>query len=215
VNGLIGLKTTAAFAAFATTIGLASCVGSALAPSTMPQSPAVQRAAPRASSPCRLKAYYYFRGSCTTRTLPASGGSYDLAVYRGFTLSLGVPKNAGKSNAVITFGDATGDRDITGKLKGKAFPPYPKPCGGNACPGTAFLYFVLAPSVQVKMSGKTTFTVVNAGKYPGKECIISVLNIMKWFPLTAPVKPKGNTLRFSVADSEYMAAPVAGSISCS
>ena len=100
-------------------------------------------------------------------------------------------------------------------MKGKKFSPYPKPCGGNACPGTPFLYFVLDPSALLKLNGKTTFTVVNAGAYPGKNCIISYYNIGRWFVLTAPVKPKGSTLKFSVADSEFLAAPVVSGIACS
>jgi hypothetical protein len=211
-------------AAFAV-IGLAACAGQSTVPSSAPQALAPQAMSPmspmsmravhsdaltaNAASPCKVKNFWYFKGTCIAVVMNGSAGKAALKAYKGLGLTLGFSKNDGKKAAIVV-GEGTSSSDITGTYQNTKFIDYGTvQCAtlkGKAakCPGKAFLYVLLANASKstVTFSALPSATITNTGAFPGKSCAAILMGFTSsgipagWYLLPGSVKPKGHTVSF-------------------
>ncbi len=105
-----------------------------------------------------------FGSSCTLVAIAPAGGSVTLPRYRDVALTLAFGRSDASAPVRFAFADATGNRDVDGKLNGRiAFPFYRSvPCLSQArrrtpCRGRALLYWLAV---------NTTATAVRFGASP-------------------------------------------------
>ena len=135
--------------------------------------------------PCDIEGMYYFHGSCVKFTLSVTGNTTvelgKFGAYKGIKITttfsaMENPPKGVKSVAAI-MGDATGTGgDITGTVKGKAFPLYGQgeDCVSSQnkkefCPGKPFVYAELINQSKYTLKPKDTpkFYIVDTNKFPG------------------------------------------------
>ena len=170
-------------------------------------------------SKCDITGMYYFHGSCVPFNLNMnSNTTIELGKYGAYhgikiTTTLSTIQNPPKGVKTIPFimGDAVGNGDITGQVKGKSFPLYGhgKDCvnsQGKAeyCPGKPFVYAELINSSTHTLKPKDTpkFYITDSNGFPGKRlCFPAILTaagphtVGGWAPnTTLGGQPHGNTL---------------------
>lgn len=166
------------------------------------------------TSPCNIKGMYYFHGSCRpfnlnmTKATTVKLGQF--APYQGITITttFSAFTNPPKVQSVsAVMGDAIGkNNDITGTVKGKAFPLYGagKDCVYNGkpatCPGKPFVYAELINKSQYTLKPQLTpkFVITDSNGFPtGKhnQCFPAELTVKGWLPQTnVHGTPKNHTL---------------------
>lgn len=169
--------------------------------------------------PCDITGLYYFHGDCVKFTLSVTGNTTvelgKFGAYKGikitttFSAMENPPKGVKSVDAIM--GDAVGDGDITGTVKGKAFPLYAKGevCVNSQgkkefCPGKPFVYAELINTSKYTLKPKDTpkFYITDANKFPGtKLCFPAILTTPTphsaggWAPnTTLGGQPHGTTL---------------------
>jgi hypothetical protein len=212
-------------------LGLAACSGQSTVPSAAPQAlspdaaslrlsmPAVldDAAIANATSPCKVKGFWYFKGTCIASPVKNSAAKVTLDAYKGLGLTLGLSKS-NANNATFILGEGTSSADITGTFKNTKFPDYGTvPCvtlqGKTAkCIGKAFLYLLVANTSKntVTFAGLPSATITNTGKFPGtKQCGVAGLGFTSsgvaagWFLLPSNAKPAGNKIAFPAQTSQF------------
>jgi hypothetical protein len=214
-------------AAIAVAIALAACGGHGTVPSQSVLPGTANNLAsdafdsglsPDGKTPrCEVTGLYYFHGSCVGFNMNMNSTTVvqlgKFGAYHGIKITTGLSKfvNPPKVNTVpAIMGDAIGKGDITGKVKGKAFPLYAtgNNCvAGNGkpekCPGKVFVYAELINSSQYKLKPASTpaFSITSENGYPGKTlCFPAILTAKGWAPNeTIGGKPNGKTLRIPAA----------------
>jgi hypothetical protein len=214
-------------------ISLAACSGQSMVPSQSPLSSApdartasltftssmsADALTPDAKSPCDIKGFWYFKGSCVLGAITAAGGKLPLKAYKGITVTLAVPKSNAAKGTDFLVGDGTSSTDITGTFQGTKFINFGKvPCVSITtfktvkCVGTAFLYTLVANASKATVVLKSLpgATLLSA-KFPGsKSCSAAQIAFTSsgvpggWFLLPGSGKPaKG-----SVTIPGYAAKP--------
>jgi hypothetical protein len=182
-------------AALVATLAFAACAGGS---SSIPSSGASSagtsyRGVPvtdaAGANPCPINiGGWNFGGSCSPIVLKTSGGKGGLKAYEGYTISSELSSGTQKNGQVVVFADATGNGDITGKLKGKKFPLLKG----------AFLYLEGLNTGAAFVFNKSPGIAITAAKgFPGKTCVLSELAATgKWTSEPLPSGIKGKTLTF-------------------
>jgi len=156
---------------------------------------------------CDIPDEWYFHGACTWHALPASGWTYELAKYRGYTIAVSISSNNGSGSAELYFSDATGKNDISGTYKGKAFSPYGPTCyydgKKETCPGKVFLYIHLTSTntKTINLKAAPTAKMTSESGYTGTECFPApFMDNTEWEPnLALESKPQGETLSLTLS----------------
>lgn len=163
--------------------------------------PSVARA-PRATSPCDVSGYWYFKGSCLASTVARTGGTYKLQPYADISLTVKFGKTTASGKRPLVIGDAIGLGDVTGTYQNIPFPKYSKAtCEPNhKCVGSPYYYWQVISSNKktIGLIGQSTYTISTGSNsnFPGKNCLIAVLNPDGWLP-NDPVPVSGKTLSIS------------------
>ena len=169
--------------------------------------------------PCDIAGMYYFHGNCVKFTLNLLGNTTvelgKFGAYKGIkiTTTFSAMENPpkGVKSVPAIMGDATGAGDITGTVKGKAFPLYGhgNDCvnsQGKAekCPGKPFVYAELINQSTHTLKPKDTpkFYITDTNGFPGKRlCFPAILTAAGphtaggWAPnTTLGGQPHGTTL---------------------
>jgi hypothetical protein len=178
-------------------IVLASCGGHGLVPSQTGALPNAFGEMGKKPTTCPTKSVqpaWIFEGSCSIGKLPPKGAKFKLVPYQGITVDVDLPKNTGNDSPFVLV-DATGNKDIKGKFKGK---PFPKVKGKSiiyveAVNGKKGLNFT---------SGFFTFSTTSTKALPGTSCPLSLLNTkLKWTStVTGTVKGKTITYKLPATD---------------
>lgn len=216
-------------------IGLAACSGQSTVPSAAPQAFAPEAASAQlsmhssfadalianAASPCKIKGFWYFKGTCVAAKIKSSPGKLTLTAYKGLTLTLGFTKS-NAANAVFLLGEGTSSADITGAFAKTKFPDYGTvPCVTTAgktakCIGKAFLYLLVAnaSTVAVTFQSLPSATITTTGAFPGtKKCGVAGMGFSStgipagWFLLPANAKPAGTKVAFPAAKGSFSFNP--------
>jgi hypothetical protein len=215
-NGAVPSQGVAPNSGFAPNTPVADSAAPALA---APDSSPVLDAAPDAVSKCDITGIYYFHGSCVafnlnmTTNTTVELGKY--GAYKGIkiTTTFGTIENPpkGVKSIAALMGDATGNGDITGQVKGKNFPIYGagKDCVNSqgkaeACPGKPFVYAELINTSKYTLKPKLTpkFVISDTNGFPGTRlCFPAILTpsgphtVGGWAPnTTLGGQPHGDTL---------------------
>lgn len=170
---------------------------------------------------CDITGMYYFHGSCVPFTMNLTKATTvelgKFGAYKGIkittTLSAIANPPKGVSTIAAIMGDATGTGgDITGTVKGKAFPHYGdgKNCVNDStgkaeyCPGKPFVYAELINQSKYTLKPVDTpkFYITDTNGFPGKRlCFPAILTTPapKWAGGWAPNttiggQPHGTTL---------------------
>jgi hypothetical protein len=169
--------------------------------------------------PCDISGLYYFHGNCVKFTLSVTGNTTvelgKFGAYHGIKITttfsaMENPPQGVKSVAAI-MGDAIGDGDITGTVKGKAFPLYGhgNDCVNSqgkavSCPGKPFVYAELINTSKYTLKPKLTpkFYITDSNGFPGKRlCFPAIFTtpgpktVGGWAPnTTLGGQPHGTTL---------------------
>jgi hypothetical protein len=159
------------------------------------QSGALAAATAPSSTLCTAKGTgYAFKGACAETTLKSrTGGALALAAYKGRTLQAVFGKNTGAATFAFALHDATGLKDITGKVGGKSFPAF------YEFPVLVYLDAHNAGSSAAVFSStpKLTFALSTTLGMAGGDCGAAELadGIWKLVPgLYASVSPAGTAL---------------------
>jgi hypothetical protein len=165
---------------------LAACTSHGVVPATSsfgPSSISPEALSPDAKKPtpkpcAKPQVPWDFGGSCGTVAIKAGGGTASMAAYNGFTIKATFPKASPAPGAgeLLVVRDATNTKkDITGVVKGMAFPPFNK-AGGSTSP------FTVKPILYMKahnqggafaFTGTPLLTVTSVKPFPGKYCILT------------------------------------------
>lgn len=183
----------AGIVAIGATIALAACGGHAMVPSQTGNVPFARPVPQVTTSPCKISGLWYFHGSCKAFTLSSAGGTFKLPAYKGITFTATIGSNTASGKVKFILGDATGKKDITGTVGGKAFPKYgaTKCAQAGACPGTPLVYFeaVNTSSATINITGNSKL-VVAATSFPGKSCFPGLMNAQgKWTGYSQVAQP--------------------------
>jgi hypothetical protein len=187
--------------AIAATLALAACGGHGVVPSQslasgngfVPANTMPLGVDPDKTSKCDLSGMYYFHGDCVAFNLSMSSNTTvelgKFGAYKGIKITttfgpfVNPPK--GIKSVAALMGDAVGKGDISGTVKGKAFPLYGvgKDCvnsQGKAefCPGKPFVYAELINTSKYTLKPKLTpkFVISDTNGFPGKRlCFPAIL----------------------------------------
>ncbi|MGA8535438.1 MAG: hypothetical protein WB615_15120 [Candidatus Tumulicola sp.] len=191
------------FAAVVAAAALAACGGHGTVPSqsfasgnSMAMGDGASPFAPSENAkvhPCDVTGLYYFHGNCVKFTLSLTkntsvelgkfGAYHGIKITTTFSVMENPPK--GITSVAAIMGDAIGDGDITGTVKGKAFPLYGH--GENCvnsegkkefCPGKPFVYAELINTSKYTLKPKDTpkFYITDSNGFPGKTlCFPAIL----------------------------------------
>lgn len=169
---------------------------------------------PDAGSKCSVSGMYYFQGSCAAFNMKMKSITTvtigKVKPYQGIVITTSLspiqkPPNVDSVPAIM--GDAIG-KDVTGKVKNKAFPLYGvgNDCvSGNGkpvkCVGKVFIYAELINTSKYNLKPLMTpgFYITDQNGFPGKTlCYPAILTSKGWAPnTTVGGKPNGKTLRIA------------------
>ena len=202
--------------------GFAGCAGQPGTPISPSQGMATRI---EASSPCKIKGIWYFKGPCLRVSMPATGVKVSLPQYKGLSLSLDFPKNSTTKSVPFIIGMGTGSDDILGKTFGRKFVDYGSmPCFKSLKPGApevpcpqgeGFLYALIYSSTQTPIAFKSVpaITITDAGQFPGtKKCqVISVgflgSSPVAWIVYPIYATPRNGELSFPAAHRSFTVGP--------
>jgi hypothetical protein len=204
---------------------LAACASHGVVPSTSSFGPSVvspEAVSPDAKkptpSPCaKAQVPWDFGGACGTVALKAAGGSASMGAYNGFKIKATFAKSnpAPKAGELLVVRDATNTKgDVTGKVKGAAFPPFNK-AGQPSTTVTPLLYMKAHnQGGAFQFTATPVVTVTSVKAFPGKDCILTKMNPSNNTWQAAPVvfgKITGNTVVFP-AQTTQIPIPANGTI---
>jgi hypothetical protein len=187
--------------ASAAAVALAACGGShGVVPSTAFMPSMLSKSTAPTTCPANPpQPAWIFKGSCVISKLPTKGRKFTLAAYKGFAVTVTIPKNTATGNPAFVLVDAVGGKtkDIA-PYKGKAFPPISTSRGKsvinieavNAFPG-------------LKFTGGSLIVSVTAQKLPGNTCTVAVIQQkgtkFSWFSIPILPSVKGNVITEKIA----------------